>query len=221
MVQHGRFGCHHRLEIVEGTLEVRDQYFNLAFGHPLANSCDGVGEHARTTVGKVITVDRRQHGMTQPHLLDGSCSTIRLSEVHGTRLAGIHIAESARPCACLSKEHQGRGPGLPALEDVRATGFFADCVEFHPPHQLLQIPETVGGEIRPDPHPLGLAGLTGEQPAHGDRHLFTTVRREDTGRNHGVNVVRARSVTIREYTELHLGSSSKHFGRSRDQRFDD
>jgi hypothetical protein len=81
------------------------------------------------TISKVVSIDRGDYDVTQPHV------TYRLSERNGLvrierqRPAVCNIAEGATPCAKSTHDHEGRGPITKALPEVGAICFLADSVQ--------------------------------------------------------------------------------------------
>ncbi len=107
-------------------------------GVRLPDGGDGGGKGAGTSVGQVVTGHAGDHGMGQPHPLHRLGHPLRLTGVEGKGMAGVHLAEPARPGAPRAVDHEGGGAVRPALVDVGATGLLAH-------RDQVEVPQIPGG----------------------------------------------------------------------------
>ena len=90
----------------------------------------------RTTVGEVVTVDRRKHNIAETPPRNGLGRVLWLMRVQRRGLSRrLDGAEAARTCACIAHQHDRRGSGLlpaftaPALANVGAPRLLTDRSE--------------------------------------------------------------------------------------------
>ena len=119
-------------------------------------------------VGQVVAVDRGDDGVTEAHRFHLVGDPQRLQRVVPGRLAGLHVAEAAAAGADVAEDHEGGGPALPALADVRAVGLLADRVQVVGADLLLEAP-VVGPARGRDFEPRRLAGAPEGDRAVGRR----------------------------------------------------
>src|SRR5438876_1828636 len=124
-----------------------------------AKCADGRRIVARSAIGHVVTIDRGDDHVREPHLCRRLRESQRLEWVGGrVRTAGVDEAVAARACADVAEDLERRRAATPALRDVRATSLFADRVEVTLADETLYLEVAGVGAGRPDPHPIGSAG---------------------------------------------------------------
>ncbi len=109
---------------------VRESLFDLP---------DRLGEDVRAKVGKVVAIDRGDHGVAEIHFANRVSHARRLADVVGRRPPVGHGAVGAVSRADVAEDHERRRAVLPALADVWAMRFLADRVEVEVAHQLLEL----------------------------------------------------------------------------------
>jgi hypothetical protein len=107
--------------------EVRRQDLDRGRRSLLADRADRAGEMLGAAVGKIVAIDRGDDHVRQPELCDRVGHPLRLGGFKRLRNAGLHVAERAGARAGVPHDHEGRVLLVPALADVRAAGFLADC----------------------------------------------------------------------------------------------
>ena len=136
-------------------LEVGNQHFDPAVRNPGARLPDRLDEHRRAAVGEIVAVDRRDHGMAQPHRLDRVGDPRRLRHVELARPPVRDGAVRAGARADVAQDHERRRAVVPALADVGAARLLADGVELQLLHQPLEA-QIVLRPRRAHLEPLGL-----------------------------------------------------------------
>src|SRR4051794_19134124 len=108
----------------------------------------GLGVEPRAFVVQVVSRDAGHRRVAQAHRAHGLRNAPRLVAVEWFGLAGVDLAEVTSSGARVAADEEGRLAVLPALEDVRAAGFFADRVQALTGDQTLQ-----RGVLRPGAQP--------------------------------------------------------------------
>ena len=139
MAQNGGLRIHHDLERVFITLEVRDEHFHGAPRNLLVDARDRVGVDAGTTVRELVAIHARDDDVLQRHLFHGLGDPARLVLVEFGRHPVGNATVLARPCAYVTKDHEGGGTSFPAFADVRAAGLFANRMQALRPHHPLEV----------------------------------------------------------------------------------
>ena len=85
---------------------------------------------AGAIVGKIISVDAGDHGVTELELDDGARHVVGLVRIRRVGFAVRDVAIATGAGADIAEDHKGGGAVLaPALPDVRAACFFAHGVQ--------------------------------------------------------------------------------------------
>ena len=147
-------GVHDLLESVAVALKIGNEHLDLGVGHPAADLADGLREDERAAVREIVSVDRRDYGVAQPHLLYGVGHADGFEQVYSFGLAGVDGAVGACAGADVAKDHECGGAAVPALADVGTLGLSADGVELSAVEETLDSPVAVAtGHL--DFEPLG------------------------------------------------------------------
>jgi len=93
--------------------------------------------------------------MRQIQMSHSLSDVARFLRVKLPRRAFANCAKAAMARANIATQHKGRGPIGPALENVRALCFLANCVQVKSFNQLEQM-ILVSRIAQTDPEPLGL-----------------------------------------------------------------
>jgi hypothetical protein len=84
-----------------------------------------------SAIGKIITIDGSNDGMTEFQIRDRGCNSRRLRQVQFSRLSARHRAERAGTRTDVSQDHECCcSVRAPAFGDVRAHRIFANGVQF-------------------------------------------------------------------------------------------
>ena len=127
VVEHVRPRLDHRFERRGRAFqEIRRQHFDRRLRRLAPHRPDRLGDMLGPAILKVIAVDRGDHHMVQPQLLDRHRDPARLEHVQLLRPPRRDVAERAAPRADLAHDHHGRVTLAPAFPDVRAAGLLAD-----------------------------------------------------------------------------------------------
>ena len=94
--------------------------------------------------------------MSETHPSNCFADALRLARIERQRVRGVDLAESTRPRAARSVDHEGGRTGRPAFEDVGAPRFVADGDQFEVAEIVLDAEEGLG-RPGPDPQPRRLA----------------------------------------------------------------
>ena len=133
-------------------------------------------EDGGAAVLQVVAIDRRDDDVVQLELLDRVGHPLGLLRVHRSWASVRHRAVGAGACADVAQDHEGRGPVIPALADVRASRFLAHGVQVEVAHDRLesQVARRPG---RPDFQPVGfrqpglLRGREGDHAGHSLNYI--------------------------------------------------
>src|SRR6185312_12451254 len=99
---------------------------------------DGLGEDGGAEVGQVVAIDRRDHDVSQLHLLDGRRDARRFLDVVHGRTSVRHRAVRTISRADVAENHERGRTMLPAFADVRAMRFLADGMQAKFAHERAQ-----------------------------------------------------------------------------------
>ena len=123
------FGCrsNYGSQRVAVSFEIGDEHFDRGTG-PLANGEDRRCDMRRAAIRHVIAIHHRDDRVFHAHRLDRFRNAARLIAISDKRLSFADRAERAAARADLAEDHEGRGAGVPAFEDVRATRFLTNGV---------------------------------------------------------------------------------------------
>src|SRR5215217_381721 len=135
-------------------LEVRGEDLDGAPRHVGPDLAYGRGEDRGAPVGQLVAVDAGYDGVIEAHLSGCVGDTPGFVEVELGRLACEDGAEATRAGADVAEDHEGGGPVVPALADVRAAGLLTDGVEAQATHGLFYLAVTLA-HGRPGLEPLG------------------------------------------------------------------
>src|SRR5256885_11353162 len=110
----------------------------------------------RPAVGEVVTIDRGQHHVAEPHQLHGVRGVLGLVGVEpAVRIARVHGTEPAGARAHRAHQHDGRGARVPALTDVGTLRLLADRGEAVLPDERPDAGEgSAGRRLRLEPRRL-------------------------------------------------------------------
>lgn len=111
--------------------EVRAEQLKRDFRTGLGDGIDALFVVVCSAVREVVSIDHRDHGMTEVHRSHGFGEVLRFIGVKRWRaFDGANGTKPAAPCALLTCDHERGVSAGPAFVDVGATCFFADGVEF-------------------------------------------------------------------------------------------
>src|SRR5438105_2440463 len=119
--------------------EVGRQHLDGGARAAALDGADGAGKDLGPAVAKVVAVDAGDDRVTQAELGDRLSHAKRLGQVELGRAARGDRAEPAGAGADRAQDHEGRGPPVPAVVDVRALRLFADRVQALAANELLQL----------------------------------------------------------------------------------
>src|SRR6266550_2896760 len=166
VVEDVRSGLDHRAHGVEVALEVRCQHLDGGGRASPPNGANGPGKDSRSAVLQVVAVDRCDDRMLESQLSHGFSHSSWLAQVELGRSARRHRTEPARACADIAEDHEGRGPAIPTVEDVRTTRLLADRMQPPALDDLLELLEVAAlGDPDADPFRYRL-----ETQRFGDAH---------------------------------------------------
>ena len=155
-------------------------------------------ERPRPAVGQVVAGDGGHDRVGESHVRDGGGDTGGLCLVERQRVPRVDEAEAARPRAALAVDHEGPGPGGPALVDVRAACLLTHRDEVERAHRLAE-GEVFLSHRGLDPQPRGLAradldATSRVDPCRGEPAEGRSLRR--TGFRGASNVGRRRVLAL-------------------------
>ena len=87
------------------------------------------GEVSGAAVAQIVAIDRGDDDIAQAHRLNSTSQVggfVRIKRI-GTTMC--HIAKRTATRADIAHDHEGCGAMPEALAQIRATGFFAHCVQ--------------------------------------------------------------------------------------------
>jgi len=120
--------------------KIGNQDFDLASWNAVTNLFNRACEDAGTPIRLIITIDARDHSVTQLHARGCFSDTVRFFLIgRADGLSGRHRTKTASACANVSEDHERSRAMLPAFSHVGAAGGFADRMEIERPHDALEI----------------------------------------------------------------------------------
>src|SRR5215208_2600461 len=93
-----------------------------------SNSSDYHGEDRRTTIPSFIAIYGCDDRVLEFHRFHSLGNALGFPPIHQSRFAMFDIAEGARARADIAEHQERGGAAAPAFAQVRAHGFFTNCM---------------------------------------------------------------------------------------------
>jgi hypothetical protein len=90
----------------------------------------------RATIRQIVAINRSDYSVSEIKMGHSFGDMSRLQRIQRSRRAFSDGAKPAMPRADITAQHKGCGPIRPALKNVRASSFLANCVQIQAFNQL-------------------------------------------------------------------------------------
>jgi hypothetical protein len=137
VIENVRRGIEHACDGIQITAKIRRQNLDARVGKGLPHLANGLAKMPRTSVRKIVAIDRGDHHITQFPACGGAGNIGGFAAIEReflfVRRAFRNRAESAAARAEIAENHERRCPAMKALVHVGATRGFAHGVQIQAP----------------------------------------------------------------------------------------